>query len=57
MIKEQEARLQTFEVCRKHGLSTATFDGGRITSDGGVSFLAQTELAVNHHELPPRPRR
>ena len=57
MIKEQEARLQTLEVCRKHGLSTATFDGGRITSDGGVPFLAQTELAVNHHELPPRPRR
>ena len=25
MIKEQEAGLPTVEVCRKHGLSTATF--------------------------------
>lgn len=25
MIKEQEAGLPTAEVCRKHGLSTATF--------------------------------
>jgi len=25
MIKEQEARLPTVEVCRKHGLSPATF--------------------------------
>ena len=25
MIKEQEAGLQTVEVCRKHGLSQATF--------------------------------
>jgi putative transposase len=25
MIKEQEAGLQTVEVCRKHGLSPATF--------------------------------
>ena len=25
MIKEQEAGLPTVEICRKHGLSTATF--------------------------------
>ncbi len=25
MIKEQEAGMPTAEVCRKHGLSTATF--------------------------------
>ena len=26
MIKEQEAGLPTSELCRKHGLSPATFD-------------------------------
>ncbi|MEP1332041.1 MAG: transposase, partial [Lentilitoribacter sp.] len=25
MIKEQEARIPTGEVCRKHGISTASF--------------------------------
>ena len=45
MIKEQEAGLPTVEVCRKHGLSTATFyklmpagswpSGVRITTMSG----------------------
>jgi len=39
MIKEQEAGMPTAEVCRKHGLSPATFyklkakDGGMEMSD------------------------
>lgn len=41
MIKEQEAGMPTVEVCRKHGLSTATFYklkakcGGMEVSDAG----------------------
>ena len=41
MIKEQEAGLPTVDVCRKHGLSTATFYklkakyGGLEVSDEG----------------------
>jgi putative transposase len=40
MIKEREAGMATVEVCRRHGLSPATFDrlrakyGGMELSDG-----------------------
>ncbi len=34
MIKEQEAGLPTVEVCRKHGLSTATFYKMRVKYGG-----------------------
>jgi putative transposase len=38
MIKEQEAGLPTVEVCRKHGLSTATFYKlkAKYGADGGI---------------------
>jgi putative transposase len=45
MIKEQEAGLPTVDVCRKHGLSTATFYklkakyGGLEVSDAACGSL------------------
>lgn len=34
MIKEQEAGLPTSELCRKHGLSPATFDKLKVKYGG-----------------------
>ena len=51
MIKEQEAGLPTAEVCRKHGLSTATFYkfkakyGGMDVSDARKLKSLETENA------------
>lgn len=45
MIKEQEAGMPTAEVCRKHGLSTATFytlkakSGGMEVSEAAMSVV------------------
>ena len=45
MIKEQEAGMPTAEVCRKHGLSTATFYtlkakyGGMEVSEAAMSVV------------------
>jgi hypothetical protein len=36
---------------------TAAFDGGRITSDGGVMLLARTRARAGLADLPRRMRR
>ena len=50
MIKEQEAGLPTVEVCRKHGLSTATFYKleGEVRRHG--SFRCPSDAAVGGRE-------
>ena len=51
MIKEQEAGMPTAEVCRRHGLSTATFYklkakyGGMDVSDARKLKTLETENA------------
>ena len=51
MIKEQEAGLPTAELCRKHGLSPATFyklkarDGGMDLSDANRLKQLEAENA------------
>ncbi len=44
MIKEQEAGLPTVEVCRKHGLSTATFYKLKAKY-GGLEVLTRAACA------------
>ena len=64
MLKEQEAGLATADVCRKYGLSPATFYklkakfGGLEVSgiDGGVGvslpvLLGTTALGLDHHRF------
>ncbi|TCM73358.1 transposase [Rhodovulum steppense] len=52
MIKEQEAGLPTSELCRKHGLSPATFYklkakyGGMDLSDAGLAPVSPDTQAV-----------
>jgi putative transposase len=43
MIKEQEAWLPTVEICRKHGLSTATFY--KLKSKHGGLELSKARIA------------
>ena len=38
MIKEQEAGMPTAEVCRKHGISTASFYNYKAKFGGGRSL-------------------
>lgn len=60
MIKEQEAGLPRDELCRKHGLSPATFYklkakyGGMDLSD--AKRLKQLELSVGRQRFACKPR-
>jgi putative transposase len=57
MIREQEAGLKTSEVCRKHGISDATFYkykakfGGMTVSDARRLRALQAENARLKHLL------
>ena len=36
IVKEQEAGLKTADVCRKHGISDATFYKWKVWRPGGI---------------------
>ncbi|NMN06415.1 hypothetical protein FHT17_004060 [Novosphingobium sp. SG916] len=51
MIKEQETGLPTVEVCRKHGLSTATFYKLKAKY-GGLEVPALRPIALERQKRP-----
>jgi putative transposase len=43
MLREQEARAKTTQVCRKHGISDTTFYKGKADNRGMVRRLKPLE--------------
>jgi putative transposase len=43
MLREQEARAKTTQVCRKHGISDTTFYKGKANNRGMVRRLKPLE--------------
>ena len=57
MIKEQEAGLPTSELCRKHGLSSATLYNCKLKAKCGGMDLSDTKRLKQLEDENAKPKR
>ncbi len=60
ILKEHEAGMATAELCRKHGISTATFYASHVFWVGGVDGMHRASLflggLIDFNSTSPRRR-